>query len=110
MSRVAFVAAAIWFAATGVSSAADLYASGEQARGLCDERADWCVGFVTGALDGWSALEAYFDGDKFCIPRETTTGELAKRFREELAAEGTDLKQPAAYILFERMIRDFPCA
>ena len=102
--------AAAWLVPAPPAWTAELYVSGEQAQVLCEEHPAWCVGFVTGALDGWAALEAYYDEDKFCLPADMTTGEITERFREELASGDIVLADPAAYILYERLIADHPCA
>lgn len=101
--------AAAGLAAPRMATAAELYVSGEQAQVLCEEHSDWCVGFVTGALDGWAALEAYYGGDKFCVPSEMTSGEITDLFRSTLTSDGIVPAEPAAYILFERLIADYPC-
>ncbi len=91
------------------SSAANLFASGEQARELCAGSNDWCVGFVTGALDGWSALEAYYSGDKFCLPPDLTSGQIVEIFARQLQDRPDRNGEPAAYLLYEKMIELFPC-
>ena len=89
--------------------AADLYVSGEQADSLCRESHEWCVGFVTGSLDGWAALADYYPGGKFCTPEATTTGQIKEVFVQELQARADAFETPAAYVLYERLIREFPC-
>jgi hypothetical protein len=75
-------AAALVLAAAGccpsAGISANLFASAEQARDLCESSKDWCAGFATGALDGWAALEAYYSGEKFCIPPDLTSGEVVE--------------------------------
>lgn len=90
--------------------AANLFASGDQARQLCTESQEWCVGFVTGALDGWAALEAYYDGEKFCLPPDLTAGQIVESFRQELDRRPEPRDDPAAYVLYERLVELFPCA
>lgn len=88
---------------------AELYVSGHQADVLCAESQDWCVGFVTGALDGWAALEAYYPGAKFCAPEGTTTGQIKELLVQELRSRPEAAEMPAAYVVYERLIREFPC-
>ena len=92
------------------SAAAELYVSGEQAYRICLESEEWCVGFVTGALDGWAALEAYFPGDRFCTPESLTTGEITAMFKEDLENRPDRTATPGAYVLFELLIANYPCA
>ena len=108
MIRIVF---ALVLAAAAGSSArgADLYVSGRQAEVLCRDSEEWCVGFVTGALDGWSAMEHYYPGEKFCPAEGITTGQMKNLFVQELQARPEELETPAAYLLYERLIRDFPC-
>jgi hypothetical protein len=91
------------------SLAADLFASVEQAAELCKDSREWCVGFVTGALDGWAALEAYYSGEKFCLPADLSTGEIVDLFIQELGASADVVSEPASYILYEHLIERFPC-
>jgi hypothetical protein len=88
---------------------ANLFASAEQARALCATSKDWCAGFVAGALDGWAALEAYYGGEKFCLPSELTTGRIVQDFKPHLEENAGRAPEPAAYLLFEMMIAQFPC-
>jgi hypothetical protein len=96
--------------APSASLGANLFASAEQARVLCADSKDWCAGFVAGALDGWSALEAYYAGDKFCLPPDLTTGRIVEDFKPHLEQNAGRALEPAAYLLFEMMIAQFPCA
>jgi hypothetical protein len=91
------------------ASAADLFASGAQARELCGSSQEWCVGFVTGALDGWAALEAYYSGETFCLPPDLTSGQIVGIFLQELERRPEPRDEPAAYVLYERMIELYPC-
>ena len=91
------------------ASAADLFASGDQTRELCSSSEEWCVGFVTGALDGWAALEAYYTGETFCLPADLTTGQIVEIFRQELEKRPEPRDEPAAYVLYESMIELYPC-
>ena len=102
----AFVAAALLQPA---AVAATLFASGEQARDLCANSNEWCVGFVTGALDGWAALEAYYQGEKFCLPDDLTSGQIVEIFAMQLRDNPDRNQEPAAYLLYEKMIEQFPC-
>lgn len=88
---------------------ANLFASGDQARQLCSESEEWCAGFVTGALDGWAALEAYFEGEKFCLPTDLPVGRIVETFRHELDSRPQPIDSPAAYILYEALIALHPC-
>jgi Rap1a immunity proteins len=88
---------------------ADLFASGDQTRELCSSSEEWCVGFVTGALDGWAALEAYYTGDTFCLPADLTTGRIVEIFVQELEQRPEARDEPSAYILYERLIELYPC-
>ena len=66
-------------------------------------------GFVTGALDGWAALEAYYSGETFCLPPDLTTGRIVEIFVQELEGRPEPRDEPAAYVLYERLIELFPC-
>ncbi len=105
-------AAVAWIGAAVVQPtdgrAANLFASVGQARELCANSNDWCVGFVTGALDGWAALEAYYSGEKFCLPEDLTSGRIVELFALQLRDPARD-QEPAAYLLYEKMIEQFPC-
>ena len=92
------------------AAAAALFASGDQARQLCTESQEWCVGFVTGALDGWAALEAYYSGEKFCLPTDLTAGQIVETFKQELDRRPEPRTDPAAYILYEGLMELFPCS
>jgi hypothetical protein len=94
-------------ASPGVS--ANLFASAEQARELCKTSKDWCAGFVTGALDGWAALEAYYSGNKFCLPPDLTSGEVVEILALQLGQQTEGLTEPASYVLYEKLIEIFPC-
>ena len=101
---------ALWIAAAAPPAfGANLYVSGEQADVLCRDSQDWCVGFVTGALDGWAAFEDYYPGEKFCVPEGMTSGQIKELFVHELGARTDALQMPAAYVLYERLISEFPC-
>jgi Rap1a immunity proteins len=89
--------------------AANLFVSGDQARELCRQSQEWCVGFVTGALDGWAALEAYYTGDTFCLPADLTTGRIVEIFLEALEGRAEPRDEPGAYVLYERLIELYPC-
>ena len=89
--------------------AADLFASGDQAHELCGRSQEWCAGFVTGALDGWAALETYYSGETFCLPPDLTAGRIVEIFVEELEGRPEPRDAPAAYVLYERLIELFPC-
>jgi hypothetical protein len=104
-------AAAFGIAAAPFSraQAANLFAAGDQARQLCIESEEWCAGFVTGALDGWAALEAYYPDEKFCLPTDFPVGGIVEAFRQELDRRPEPRDDPAAYILYERLIELFPC-
>jgi hypothetical protein len=107
LSWIAIAAAAqIAAAVPGPSQAraATLFASGEQAGALCANSNDWCVGFVTGALDGWAALEAYYNGEKFCLPDDLTSGQIVEIFALQLREHPDRNREPAAYLLYEKMI------
>ena len=100
---------ALWVLQPWSAFAADLFASGDQARELCSRSQEWCVGFVTGALDGWAALEAYYTGETFCLPADLTTGRIVEIFVQELGQRPEPRDAPAAYVLYERLIELFPC-
>ena len=106
-AAAACVAAALL--APSASHGANLFASAEQARALCASSEDWCAGFVAGALDGWAALEAYYGGEKFCLPPDLTTGRIVQDFMPQLERNAGRATEPAAYLLFEMMIAQFPC-
>lgn len=109
LNRRIVLLAALGAIVAASASAAQLYASGEQASQLCRESNEWCVGFVTGALDGWAAMESYFPGEKFCVPEGLTTGEITALFTQALG-ERTDLAEtPGAYVLYETLIESYPC-
>lgn len=107
MIRIA--AATIAAGAASPALGAQLYVSGEQANELCGSTPDWCLGFVTGALDGWAAMESYYPGEKFCTPEAATARQLKDIFVDELAAHPERRDSPGAYIFYERMIAEFPC-
>lgn len=89
--------------------AADLFVMADQARRLCGESREWCLGFVTGALDGWAGLEAYYSGEKFCLPADLETGQIVELFVEELERRPEPRDEPATYVLYEHLIELFPC-
>ena len=107
---IRLVSALFVAAPLGPAWAADLYVSGQQADALCRESQEWCVGFVTGALDGWAAFSDYYPGEKFCSPAGTNTGQIKELFVHELESRTGVSERPAAYVLYERLIRDFPCS
>ncbi len=107
--RIGALFLAIGAAAAPPAHSADLFASGDQARQLCADSEEWCAGFVTGALDGWAALEAYFEGEKFCLPADLPVGRIVETFRRELDARPQPIDSPAAYILYEGLIALHPC-
>ncbi len=97
--------------------------TGEQIQSKCKEStnqtASFNVGFCAGFIDGviqsqymWEAsdnLQKRDHAPSFCLPKESTNGQLLQIFIKYLDDHPEELHKPAALLLVQSLQKAFPC-
>jgi hypothetical protein len=80
-------------------------ADGEKLTNAADDSdASWCMGYVTGVLDGLSQFDW-----KVCLPKEFTTGQALRIVVKYLKANPEVLHKEASGLISVAIAEAFPC-
>jgi hypothetical protein len=105
----AIIASGPCFATTG----ADLLRSCREVDRPAGSRAasGYCMGYVSGALDGWLTAQGSGAPTVICVPRQqrVTNEQLALIVAKDLRDHPGDLHEPANVLVLAAFIRAFPC-
>lgn len=76
------------------------------------ERRRYCYGFVSGVEEGIRLQGLQFPaetGNSLCVPKGTTSREMANLYIKHASGKNIDLNLPAASIVLEALKSAYPC-